>query len=173
MTNLSRKTEDEHPAPTSTSAADAATVAMSTEAAPEKKGISTKTYRCKLEFSGPPTEVFSCLTDKGRLSVFSQSEAQITLKEGEPFSLFHGSITGTIEKIVPGERLVQKWRFTSWPEGHYSTVDFRFEPSNSGTLLKMKHASIPADDLDRTCAGWRSNFWERIRMVFGFNFKEL
>lgn len=171
VSNITRSAAEDNKTPV----ADVTSVPTpSPSAEPAKKeGITTKTLRCKLQFSGPPIEIFHCLTEKARLSVFSQSEAQMELKEGGAFELFHGSITGTNQKVVPGERLVQKWRFASWPEGHYSTVDFRFEASDSGTLLKMKHTAIPADDLDRTAAGWRSNFWERIRMIFGFNFKEL
>lgn len=134
--------------------------------------LATETFSCKLEFSGPPVEVFHCFTDKARMSVFTQSEATIEAVPGTEFKLFHGSIVGTVEKAIPGERLVQKWRFQSWPEGHFSKVDMKFSAAGSGTLLTLKHSAIPSDDFDRTRAGWRTNFWERIRLVFGFNFKE-
>jgi activator of HSP90 ATPase len=99
------------------------------------------------------------LTDRGRVSVYTQSAAEVSATNGAPFSLFNNSITGTNEEVVPGQKIVQRWRFQDWQADHYSHVTIKLESISSGTRLSLIHKGIPSDDFDRTRAGWRTHFW--------------
>jgi activator of HSP90 ATPase len=65
-------------------------------------------------------------------------------------------------------KLVQKWRFSSWAENHFSTVTISLEDKDGKTLLSLNHEGIPEDDKEHTEHGWKNNFWVRIRGIFGF-----
>jgi activator of HSP90 ATPase len=57
---------------------------------------------------------------------------KIKPQEGSMFSMFSGNVTGEIISLLPSNKIVQKWRFQSWPEG---------------TLLSHSHFSKPRSSL--------------------------
>ena len=44
----------------------------------------------------------------------------------------------------PNRRIVQQWRFKTWPEGQYSIVDLTMTEKEDCTDLVMKQTGIPA-----------------------------
>jgi activator of HSP90 ATPase len=64
--------------------------------------------------------------------------------------------------------LVQKWRFSTWPEDIVSTVTILLEEKDGKTTLNLTHEGIPEDDQEHTEQGWKNNFWLRIRGIFGY-----
>ena len=50
------------------------------------------------------------------------SGAQISKEQGGSFSVFDGAVVGTNQRLEQDRLIMQKWRFNTWPEGHYSTV---------------------------------------------------
>ena len=84
--------------------------------------------------------------------------AEITDREGDPFSLFGGRVEGRQIELVPGQRVVQAWRFgaahpSPWEPGVYSTVRFTLEPAGDGTRLVIDHAGIPAEWIEHISRG--------------------
>lgn len=69
---------------------------------------------------------------------------------------------------VPTNKIVQKWRFKEWPEGHFSTVEINISEKKGKTLLTLVQKGVPIDDATRTEDGWRRNVWGRGKMMFGF-----
>lgn len=139
----------------------------------EKKKLSTKIIRQKIQFQAPARELYECLVDQRRLCAFTQSECNFKPEVGSEFSIFSGQIVGKNEELEVGKKIVQKWRFKDWPEGHYSTVTILIEDASGGAILSLKQTGVPTDDADRTLAGWRSHFWDRLRMTFNFPYTEL
>jgi activator of HSP90 ATPase len=73
-----------------------------------------------------------------------------TDREGDSFSLFDGRVEGHQIELVPGQRVVQAWRFgaeheSPWEPGVYSTVRFTLEPAGDRTRLVIDHAGVPAE----------------------------
>ena len=82
--------------------------------------------------------------------------------------MFGGSVQGIIKDLVPYKRIVQAWRFSSWPEGskaawlcmlgidfhvstgHYSNVDIDLSEGEGKTVLTLQHSDVPDSDLERT-----------------------
>jgi activator of HSP90 ATPase len=89
------------------------------------------------------------------------AEAQITSKEGAPFSAHDGYITGTNLKLVKDQLIVQSWRGSDWrKEDPDSTFIIHLEPKGKNVVLHAIHANLPdnqADDIDK---GWHTFYWE-------------
>ena len=136
----------------------------------------THTIRLEEKFFCRPSDIFEALTVAGRVRAFTQSDCEVSPAPGAPISLFGGNIHGSNEEVEPGRRLVQRWRFRNWPDDVYSRVTITLsEPEYGTTVLLLEQSGVPARDkfgnesvLDTTEAGWRLNYFDRIRKVFGY-----
>jgi activator of HSP90 ATPase len=144
------------------------TTPSTTTATPKQTSVSTQKVTLKVKFKGPVDEVFSCLLDPNRVSMFTQANATLSPTPGTPFSLYGGVITGEILDVQKNTKIVQKWRMQDWPEGHYSQVTLAFEPGKEGTTLNLTQTGVPTSDVDRIKAGWDEKFWRRMKMMFGW-----
>jgi Activator of Hsp90 ATPase homolog 1-like protein len=68
----------------------------------------------------------------------TEQPARVSPREGEPFSLFGGRVECRQIELVPGERVVQAWRFggahpDAWEPGVYSIVRFALRPEGDAT----------------------------------------
>ena len=61
-----------------------------------------------------------------------------------------------------------RWRMKSWPDEHYSNVTIELEEKADETILSLKQTGVPERELDRTREGWKVNFWDRMKQIFGF-----
>ncbi|HXS64600.1 MAG TPA: SRPBCC domain-containing protein, partial [Streptosporangiaceae bacterium] len=88
--------------------------------------------------------------------------AHIDPAAGGEFSLFGGAICGRNIECVPGTRLVQAWRASSWDDGVYSVVRFELTPEDAGTKVVLDHAGYPDGTGEHLDAGWHPNYWEPL-----------
>lgn len=134
----------------------------------------TKEIRLKEEFSNMPTdELFKILTLDARLSAFTRSNCVSDSKPGGQFSLMNGNILGSYVQLIPGEKIIQKWKFKEWPADVFSTVTMELEQKSGNTILSLTQSGIPEIDKVRTETGWRMHFWQLKADVFhlGCNFE--
>ncbi len=114
-----------------------------------------------------PARVFEALT---RSEVFSRmcggAPAEIDAAAGGAFSLFGGAIQGRTVECVPGERVVQAWRPTTWAPGQYSLVRFDLAPEGEGTRLTLEHVGYPEASREHLAGGWQANYVEPLRRLF-------
>jgi len=122
----------------------------------------TEKFRCR------PVDLFECFVEPNRVRAYAGGDAIVSREKGGKFSLFGGSVEGENIDVDYPKKLVQKWRFNTWPEGHYSTVTITLEEKDGKTVCKLTQAGVPREDRERTERGWASNFWSRIKGVFGF-----
>jgi activator of HSP90 ATPase len=97
-------------------------------------------------------DLYNALTDAKRVKAFTQSDASISAEPGGAFAMFGGSIEGKQVELVPGKRIVQDWRFNTWPEGHYSKVRcliFRAACTRTSCQAEAAHAPRPAASAPR------------------------
>lgn len=64
-----------------------------------------------------PRQGYAVLADAGALSALSGMAGQAGRVEGAEFSVFGGHVTGRQIELVPGQRIVQAWRFPVWGGG--------------------------------------------------------
>ncbi|PKU84941.1 activator of 90 kDa heat shock protein ATPase homolog [Dendrobium catenatum] len=152
---------------------DAADIAVKKQKK-EKEGF--KTIKLTERFSCRARDIYEILMDENRWKGFTQSNARISKDVGGQFSLFDGSITGINEELQEGKLIVQKWRFSSWVEGIYSSVRLDFdEPEPGVAIVKLIQTGVPEEDrfgnstvIENTERGWRELIFHKIRALFGF-----
>eukprot|EP00049_Salpingoeca_infusionum_P010373 m.176580 g.176580 ORF g.176580 m.176580 type:complete len:348 (+) comp14628_c4_seq1:334-1377(+) len=120
------------------------------------------------EFRCAPQDLFRALVDADMIKAYTQADASVDSKVGGAFSLFGGNVTGTITDLIPFERVTQMWRFSSWPENHYSTVTMKLTEGNGSTFLHLEHSNVPVSDLERTKGGWQQHQFQRMKGMFGW-----
>jgi activator of HSP90 ATPase len=118
-----------------------------------------------------PEEVFELLTNGSLFGAATGIPAEITDREGDPFSLFGGRVEGRQIDLVPSQRVVQAWRFgaahdSPWEPGVYSTVRFTLEPDGSGTRLVIDHTGIPAEWIEHLSGGYPSFYLDPVTKFF-------
>lgn len=84
--------------------------------------IDTTSLTVSQKFQCRAQEFYEAMTRVEMVTAFTHGQVKLEATKGGEFSMFGGNITGTFEELVPGERIVQKWRYKQWPEGHFSTV---------------------------------------------------
>lgn len=130
--------------------------------------IEMQNYSCQQNFKCPPNEIYNVLTQLELLRAFTNAPAQVNSSVGGKFSLFDGQISGEFVELVPDKKIVEKWRFRTWPEGHHSTVTIELKDEGDSTNLTLNQIGIPSIEFDKTVDGWQRYYWEAIKRTFGF-----
>ncbi|KAF9979207.1 hypothetical protein BGZ73_004093 [Actinomortierella ambigua] len=130
--------------------------------------VNTTTLSETIEFQAPASDIYNVLLDEAKVAVWSRSKASIEPKVGSKFSLFNGTITGEIQVLEKDKKIVQSWRTSSWPAGHYSTVTMDLDQGTSSTVLKVKQAGVPIGEEDLTRRNWNNFYWTEIKRTFGY-----
>lgn len=113
-----------------------------------------------------PAEVYQVLADASALSALSGKSGQPGTTPGAEFVAFDGYVTGRQIEMVPGERLVQAWRFPVWQPGTYSVVQFTLTASGGGTRLAIEQHGEPTDWHDHVSTNWPTFYLKPIAAHF-------
>lgn len=142
--------------------------------AKEEKTVSTSDltqFSQTIEWRAPIASIWEALTDEGRIGAYTRSATKINVVKDGEFSFLNGSISGTFTLVENKKRLEMNWRLQDWTKDHFSKAIIQFDCEEAGTtLMKLEHSNIPTADLERTKQGWKQNFWEPIKMLFGYGF---
>jgi len=156
------------PIPTPTSKPTSSPTPTATTEKKDSKPMQFSSFTLKEKFVCSPRDLFECFLHPGRVKAYAGGDALINADQGCKFKLFGGSVEGENVEVIVGKKIVQKWRFNSWPPGIFSTVTIELEEKEGKTLLKLTQTGVPEDDKERTEAGWDANFFRRIKGVFGY-----
>jgi activator of HSP90 ATPase len=129
--------------------------------------MKTKTLRQSVLLKATPHEVFEALMDSKKHSAFTHSPAVIGREVGAEFSAFDGWASGTTLELIPDKKIVQKWRASDWPEGHFSTVTFELQEQGQETRLDFTQTDIPEALFAELEAGWVEYYWDNLMAYFG------
>lgn len=118
-----------------------------------------------------PQQVFELLTSGRLFGAATGQPAEITDREGDAFSLFGGRVEGRQIELVPGQRVVQAWRFgrahpSAWQPGVYSTVRFTLDTADGGTRLVIDHTGIPPEWVEHITEGYPAFYGDPIAKFF-------
>lgn len=130
-------------------------------------GSATAKLEVDYTFALNPQFVYESLLDQNRMRAATAADAKIEPVVGGAIVLFNGSVEGSIVKLVPGETIVQKWRFNTWQPGHFSEVTITLSADGGNTKLKLVQTGVPVEERDRTEKGWRVMIFDRLKMVLG------
>ena len=117
-------------------------------------------------FKATPHEVYETLMDEKKHAGFTEGAAKISRKVGGRFSISDGEIEGQNLELVPDQKIVQTWRYSDWPAGHYSTVTFALAPTAQGTRLTFTQTDIPDDKYEDIKQGWIDYYWTPMKALF-------
>jgi activator of HSP90 ATPase len=122
-----------------------------------------KTIRQTATFNASTHDVYEALMDAKKHSEFTGGVAKISRKVGGKFSIYDGEIDGENLELVPDQKIVQSWRYSDWPEGHYSTATFSLETIEGGTRLTFTQKGVPDDQYEDIKQGWRDYYWKPMK----------
>ena len=119
-----------------------------------------------------PEKVYEFLTDAEVFAAVTEQPARVSDREGEAFSLFSGRVEGRQIELVPGERVVQAWRFGSahpgaWAPGVYSVVRFTMRAEDGATRFVIDHDGIPSGWRDHIEGGYPTFYAEPLSRYYG------
>jgi activator of HSP90 ATPase len=124
--------------------------------------METKNLRQTVTFNAKASSVYGLRMDAKKHSVLAGDEATISRRVGGQFNI-GGYIEGANLELVPGEKIVQSWRYEDWPKGHYSKATFAFKEENGKTKMTFTQAGIPAQFYEDIKQGWIDYYWTPMK----------
>lgn len=125
--------------------------------------MKTKTIRQSATFRASPHDVYGALMDSEKHSQFTGGEAIISREIGGKFSAFDGYAEGVNIELVPDKKIVQSWRASDWPEGHYSQVTFSLSKVEGGTRLTFIQTGVQEEQYNDVSQGWKDYYWAPMK----------
>jgi len=128
-----------------------------------------ETFELTAHFSLPPEKLYKAWLDPVHHPAMSWgTEAEFDPRVGGAHSSGDGYITGVFEALDPGRSLTMTWRTTDFAEDQPdSRVVLEFEPADGGTLLRIVHSGLPADQVETYRQGWQEFYFEPMTRYFG------
>ncbi|XP_020841830.1 activator of 90 kDa heat shock protein ATPase homolog 1 [Phascolarctos cinereus] len=140
--------------------------------ASQPKTVGVKIPTCKIvlkdTFLTSPEELFRVFVTQEMVQAFTHASAVLEADKGGKFHLLDGNVTGEFLDLVPENKIVMKWRFKSWPDGHFATITLTFIDKDGETELLMEGKGIPSPEEERTRQGWQRYYFESIKQTFGY-----
>lgn len=136
--------------------------AMEAKPSTDKNAMRTSLHQ-EIALDAAPQRVFNILMDSKQFAAFTGMPATIDSSAGGAFTTFGGLIQGRNVELIPGQRIVQAWRPTSWDPGVYSIVHFELKNAGGGTTLALDHTGFPEGDFDHLNTGWYMRYWNPLK----------
>lgn len=131
------------------------------------KTIKTKNIKQVVVFNVSAKEVYDTLMDSTKHSQFTGGKAKMSSKVGGKFTAYDGYIDGTNLELKQGKKIVQSWRASDWPKGHFSTVTYDLTEKAGKTTLKFTQKDVPVEQCDDIKQGWIDYYWKPLTKMFG------
>ena len=127
--------------------------------------MKTKTIKQSVFIRASPQEVYESLADSRKHSMLIGEPARVSRKVGGKFSVFGRYATGKNLKLVRYRRIVQTWRASDWPRGHFSTVSFELKRAPGGTKLTFVQKNVPEEFFKDISQGWKEFYWANMKAM--------
>jgi activator of HSP90 ATPase len=135
--------------------------------------VNTTTVTTSDEFRTSAAELFTTFTDKDRLSAFTRSAVQLSSTPPAPkttFSLLDQNVSGSYVKLEEPTLITQKWRLSTWPQGHFSDLEMKFDQNDLDhvTVMRCTWKGVPVGQEDVVRKNWESYFVRGMKQTFGY-----
>ncbi|PRD27389.1 UNVERIFIED_CONTAM: Ahsa1 [Trichonephila clavipes] len=134
----------------------------------KKETFETSEIRSTQVFKCTADEFYKAMTEKALVQAFTQGNCVLESEEGGKFELFDGNVQGFFVKLVPCKTIQQKWRFKTWPEGHFSDVKIDINQKSDCTEVHVLQVGVPKAEFENTSIGWKRFYWDSIKRTLGF-----
>jgi len=125
--------------------------------------METRTIRQSVTIKANPHEVYETLMDSRKHTKFTGAKARMSRRVDGNFSAYGGYIQGINLDLVPDKRIVQTWRGSDWPKGHYSVATFSLKIIKGGTRLTFTQTGVPDREFKDISQGWRDHYWRPMK----------
>jgi activator of HSP90 ATPase len=114
-----------------------------------------------------PEKLYDAWLDSGLHGKITGSKADIDPSVGGKFSARDGYITGTTIELVPGRKIVQRWRTAGFPPGSPDSIlTIVFTAVEDGTRLMLNHRGIPEGQGDNYRREWKDYYLDPMKEHF-------
>ncbi|KAL4077224.1 activator of Hsp90 ATPase [Scleroderma yunnanense] len=147
------------PAPAAATNSNAATITAPKPPPVKKAPVNTSQVVKEARFMAAADDLYSLLTDEGRIPSWTRAPAQSTPQPGSPYSLFGGGVRGKYISVTPGKQIRQTWSVQSptWPPEHEATLTIMLEQSSDSTTVTFTLDGVPKgmeDEIERNLEGY-------------------
>lgn len=127
--------------------------------------IKTKDLKQTVEFENvSPHDIYEALMDSKKHSQLTGDRASISRQMGGRSTAFGDWLEAINVELIPDKKIVQRWRGSDWPKGHYSLATFEIkEKTDNGSILIFTQIGIPEDKFDDISDGWYEHYWDKIK----------
>ncbi len=122
-----------------------------------------KTIKQIVNFRASQHEIYEMLMDSKKHAKFTGSKASMSRKVGGKISAYDGYIEGKNLELVKDKKIVQKWRGSDWPEGHFSMAIFELRKARNGTRLLFTQKEVPDEHYKAIKDGWIEHYWNKMK----------
>jgi activator of HSP90 ATPase len=127
--------------------------------------MKTKTIHQSVTFKASPHEVYELIMDSKKHAKFTGVPVKMSRKIGEKFSIYSGDIVGINLELVPDQIIVQSWRYSDWPENHFSKASFLLSETPDGTKLTFTQTDVPEEHYEDIAQGWKDFYWKPMKQM--------
>ena len=133
----------------------------------EEAEMSGASFRVSAVLPAAPEQVFKAwMSSKGH-GAMTGGTAKVTAKIGAKFSAWDGYITGKTLELVPGQRIVQAWRTTDFPEdAEDSRIEISLKKERKGTRITLVHTEVPRKQAAEYKRGWVDFYFRPMKLYF-------
>jgi activator of HSP90 ATPase len=128
--------------------------------------LAMRRIRQSVIFPVSPKDVYETIMDPARHAALTGSTVKISKEVGAKFSVYDGEIEGVNLELTPDRKIVQSWRYSDWPSGHYSKCTFILIEVPGGTRLTFTQTGVPDEFYDDIRQGWYEYYWEPLKKIF-------
>lgn len=122
-----------------------------------------RTIRQTVTIKTSTNAVYDALMDSKTHSLFTGSKARISRRVGGKFTTFDGYAEGKNLELSRGKKIVQSWRASDWPKGHYSKATFAMKKGKAGTKLTFTQTGVPDRKYGMMKRGWIDFYWAPLK----------
>lgn len=149
-----------------------ASSATSTAYIAKGRAVNVTKVTDQAEFRTSAEQLYQTFTDPQRIAAFTRSPPKLFegAQKGSRFELFGGNVSGEYTELEPTTKIVQKWRLSQWPEGHYSTLSIKFDQNDVDgvTVMRVDWNGVPVGQEEVTKRNWGEYYVRSIKTAFGF-----
>jgi activator of HSP90 ATPase len=121
-----------------------------------------RTIRQTATFAAGPKQVYELLMDSKLHAAVTGEAATVSTKIDGKSLTYSGYAEAKNRVLVPGQRIVQDWRASDWPEGHWSVAEWVFAPAGKGCKLTFVQRNVPESEADAIADGWVEYYWKKM-----------
>ncbi|XP_029937967.1 activator of 90 kDa heat shock protein ATPase homolog 1-like [Myripristis murdjan] len=149
---------------------DKTQISSGSTATPVNTGVKIPTCKFSMKdtFLTSPAELYRVFLNQEMVQAFTHAPASVDGEKGGKFRLLDGNVFGEFTELVAEQKIVMKWRYSTWPCEHYATITLSFCDRGNETELKLESRGVPESDEERTKQGWQRYYFEAIKQTFGF-----